>query len=65
LNPKPKLKKGVRFWETEERERERERERKTFKHEEIQQHQQKKSEAREITPKKKNALRERFQLSIP
>jgi hypothetical protein len=24
LNPKPKLKKGVRFWETEERERKRE-----------------------------------------
>jgi hypothetical protein len=62
LNPKPKLKKGVRFWK---QKRERERERKTFKQEEIQQHQQKKSEAREITPKKKNARREKFQLSIP
>ncbi len=47
LNPKPKLKKGVRFWETEERERER----KTFKQEEIQQHQQKKSV--KLHPKKK------------
>jgi hypothetical protein len=55
LNPKPKLKKGVRFWETEERERERERE--SFKQEEIQRHQQKKSEAREITPKKKCSAR--------
>jgi len=63
LNPKPKLKKGVRFWETEERERERERER-VSNRKKSNNISKRKAKRVKLHPKK-NARRERFQLSIP